>query len=110
MTVWANPDSVSRAINHWTDRQIHCRSYGHNWSARTVFHRPGVYTIVQHCPRCTTERERDMTERGEVMGSWRMRYQRGYLLAGLGRVGSDGRNLLRLASLRGLQIEEVSDN
>lgn len=110
MTQWASSGAVEQAINQWQDGVVECRTYGHGWRSATVLHRPGIYTIIQRCSRCTTERERDMTERGDVLGSWHMHYPRGYLLVGLGRIGAENRGLLRLASLRGLRIEEVNDD
>ena len=109
MPSWATPDSVRQATRVWTSEQITCRTYGHNWTPRTVFHRPGAYTITQVCGRCGNERYHDMDERGYVLSRWRMNYRDGYLLKGMGRIGADGRSQLRLASLQGLHIEEITE-
>jgi hypothetical protein len=111
MTRWADPARVSEAIGErWTPQQIECRTYGHNWRSLTVLHRPGVYTIAQRCSRCRNERQRDITEEGRTLNSWRHTYRRGYLLEGLGRVGEDSKCALRLASLDGMTIQEVEED
>ncbi len=109
MTRWADVGQVAAAVEQWSDGQIQCRAYGHNWRSLTVFHRPGYYTITQRCARCRNERERDITEQGATVGSWSMRYTKGYLLDNAGRVDTRGRDLIRLASLQSLSIVEVTD-
>ena len=105
---WASPQDVERAAEEWSDGQIACRAYGHTWRPVTVFHTPGVYTILQRCPRCRNERRQEIDESGYPLSQWRMSYVDGYLLRQLGRVGTHGRAVLRLATLRNLYVEEVS--
>lgn len=106
MTTWASPRDVERASEGWSDGQVNCRTYGHAWRALTVTHRPGVYTVFQRCGRCRTERHQEVNEQGYAVSQWHMRYEDGYLLRNLGRVGSDGRAVLRLKTLLGLSIVE----
>lgn len=106
MTTWATPQDVQRAAENWTDAQKQCRIYGHNWRPLTVRHRPGVYTVLQRCNRCANERQQEVNEQGYPINGWSMSYYGGYLLKSLGRVGSDGRAVLRLDVLLGLHIEE----
>lgn len=106
MTEWATPQDVERAANMWTDGQVKCRVYGHAWRDLTVFHRPGVYTILQRCGRCLNERQQQINEQGYPVSAWNITYRNNYLLHKLGRVGVDGRAVLRLANLRGLDIQE----
>jgi len=110
MTTWATPADVSRASEEWTEAQKQCRVYGHSWRPLTVRHRPGVYTVLQRCARCRNEREQQVNEQGYPVDGWRMSYYDGYLLKNLGRVGTDGRAVLRLAVLMGLNIEEEPDD
>lgn len=109
MTTWANPRDVTNAAEGWTDEQKQCRIYGHNWMPLTVRHRPGVYTVLQRCARCINEREQQCNEQGYPLEQWRMHYYEGYLLKNLGRVGVDGKAVLRLNVLMGLRIEEEPD-
>jgi hypothetical protein len=106
MTVWASPEAVERASRDWTLGQITCRTYGHNWHPLTVTHRPGLYTVRQRCGRCRTERRQEVNEQGYPMTGWNMVYGEGYLLHKVGRVGADGRAVLRLATLEGFDVIE----
>lgn len=107
MTYWATPQDVERAADGWTDDQITCRVYGHNWQPWTIRHSPGLFTILQRCGRCGNGRQQEINDRGYPVSGWRPSYQEGYLLKGVGRLGIDGRAVLRLATLRVLYVEEV---
>jgi hypothetical protein len=109
MTDWAAPEDVRNAAVNWTEGQVNCRVFGHAWRPLTVTHQPGVYTIFQRCGRCRNERQQEVDERGYAVSNWHTRYVDGYLLRKLGRVGTDGRAVLRLQSIRGLPITEVQD-
>lgn len=106
MTTWATPQDVERAAEDWTDAQKQCRVYGHSWRPLTVRHRPGVYTVLQRCGRCRNEREQQVNEQGYPIDGWKINYYEGYLLKNLGRVGVDGRAVIRLNVMLGLPIEE----
>lgn len=110
MTTWAAPEDVENAARSWSDGQVNCRVYGHAWRPLTVIHRPGVFTIHQRCGRCRNEREQDVNEQGYPVSPWRPTYVDGYLLKKLGRVGVDGRAVLRLQSIQGLYVNEVQDD
>jgi hypothetical protein len=102
---------VEHAAEQWTDGQVACRTYGHNWRPQTVTHRPGVYTVTQRCPRCRNTRAQEINENGYPLGPWRRPngYVGGYLLKGVGRLGIDGRAVLRIATLRSMTIIEEPD-
>ena len=106
MTTWATPADVEHAANQWTEGQTNCRVYGHNWRPLQVSHRIGVYTIYQRCSRCHSERHQEVDERGYPLAGWQINYVEGYLLRKLGRVGTDGRAVLRLATIRNLYVVE----
>lgn len=110
MTDWATPGDVERAAEQWTDDQVTCRTYGHGWRPRTVTHRPGVYTVSQRCSRCGTWRTQQINEQGYALSGWRMTYTEGYLLQRVGRVGADGRAVLRIVNLRSANIIEEPDD
>ena len=109
MTTWASPGDIERATQQWTDNQLACRTYGHTWRPRTVTHRPGVYTVVQRCSRCTTVRRQEINDQGYPISGWRMTYQQGYLLDHVGRIGYDGRAVLRITNLRSMTVTEEPD-
>jgi hypothetical protein len=106
MTDWASAEDVASAADDWSDGIVHCRTYGHSWRPRTIHHRPGVYTVVQRCPRCTTSRTQEIDESGYPLSSWRPQYPPGYLLHGVGRLGTHGRAVLRIVNLRTATIIE----
>lgn len=117
MTKWAEPEVVAAAIEEWSDGQIACRTNGHHawptWKGTLVSHRPGFYTLRQRCTRrCGAAREGDMNEQGYMVSKWRPWYPKDskYVLPpGSGRLGQDGRAMIRLAGLRSAQVIEVND-
>lgn len=112
---WADPKVVKKAAEEWTDGQIECRIYAHNWNPLTVHHHSprrgvgGYYIVRQRCPRCRNERTMVMDENGYTNG-WQMHYKEGYRLQNLGRVGTEGRAVLRIASIRHTTVIEVKED
>jgi hypothetical protein len=109
MVTWADSHDVQVAAKEWTEGQKTCRVNGHAWEPLTVRHRPGVFSVMQRCPRCRNERRQDVNEQGYPVSDWKPYYYDGYLLKGLGRVGADGRAVLRLDLITRLPIEEEPD-
>lgn len=109
MTTWATPEDVESATQSWSEGQVQCRIYGHSWRPFTATHRPGSYTIYQRCQRCANQRWMEHDERGYPLTPWSIRYEEGYLLHKLGRVGHDGKAVLRMATLRGLLVVQESE-
>ena len=110
MTEWADRAAVEGAIREWSAGQVACRAYGHSWGHYGVRHRPGEFTILQRCPRCTNTREQTIDEQGYPTSHWHIHYEDGYLLERhTGRVGQDGKAALRLASLSGMQVVEDAE-
>lgn len=111
MTDWASPADVEAAAEQWSDNQVACRTYGHNWRPRTVTHRPGIYTVMQRCSRCSLPRTQQMNESGYLLSGWHIDYRGSdYLLQGMGRVGTHGRAVLRIVNLRSATIMEEPDD
>lgn len=110
-TEWASPQAVEDAVARWTDGQVQCRTYGHPWRGHTVTHRPGIYTVTQRCPRCMASRRQRINERGYPLTKWSIDYSEsvGYLLSQVGRMGVDGKAVLRLAVLQFTTIIEEAD-
>lgn len=109
MPTWAAPEDVESAAQNWSYEQVNCRIYGHNWRPLTATHRPGFYTLYQRCGRCASSRTQELDDYGFPLSGWHIVYSEGYLLKNLGRVGQDGRAVLRLTSLRGITVTEVQD-
>ena len=111
MADWADPSAVARAAERWSNEQIRCRVSSHSWDPRSVVLNvtTNTYTMVEQCRRCRNQRVCEMDSRGYTT-KWRTQYQEGYLLKGMGRVGVDGRAVLRLVSLRSLRVNEVRDD
>ena len=108
MTAWADPNAVEAAAEDWSDKLLHCRTYGHGWTPSSVTRAGEGFVVRQRCPRCTNLRQQEMDSRGYAT-PWRYIYSEGYLTKGLGRIGGDGRAVLRLAALRHLTILEPEE-
>jgi len=104
-------EAVEEAAENWTDNQIECRLYGHNWRNHTVTHRPGQYTVTQRCPKCRVRRWQRISESGYPLSSWHADYSSAgaYLLKGKGRVGQDGKAILRIGIFKNMSIIEEPD-
>lgn len=113
MTEWASAEAVERAAQEWSDSVVQCRAFGHGWRPQTALHRPGMYTITQRCPRCRVRRWKRINERGYSLTPWHTDYSEatGYLLKGVGRLGTDGKAVLTLLHLAvtGVIQEAVED-
>lgn len=103
MTTWAQPTAVEEAAAGWSDRTLHCRIYGHGWTPSSVTRAGQGFVVRQQCKRCTNSREQEMDSRGYA-SPWKYIYSDGYLTKDLGRIGGDGRAVLRIAALRNLTI------
>lgn len=108
MTRWADPSNVTTAANAWSDGIVHCRIYGHGWTPLTVQRDDGTgYLVTQQCRRCGGRRFNEMDEFGYA-SAWRYNYATGYLNEDLGgRIGLDGRAVLRLAAIRHLTVQDA---
>lgn len=104
MTAWADPKAVEDAAASWTDKWVHCRIYGHGWTPSSVTRVGEGFVVRQRCNRCTNVREQAIDSRGYNLTPWRYIYPEGYLTKNLGRIGGDGRAVLRIAALRHLTI------
>ena len=94
---------LAGAIADMTPNQLQCRDFGHSWRPYTVEFVPQRkhYLEALRCSRCRTMRVRVLGQRGELLGN-RYIYADGYLVQGLGRMESDDRDAMRLASLEHL--------
>lgn len=90
-------DSITR------DEFFECRALRHSWRYTTVDKKDRGRTLVQGtiCTRCGTQRWQEIDARtGELReGRTRMKYEKGYLLTGLGRPTRADNGAIRLRSL-----------
>lgn len=105
---WADPDRVVSATEEWSDKVVACRIYGHGWKPLSVTRDSSGFTVTQRCTSCGNRRVQAMDFRG-FAGPWTYIYKEGYLTKDLGRIGSDGRAVLRLAAIRNLTVREIAD-
>lgn len=103
MTRWADPSAVATVAEEWSDKLLHCRTYGHGWTPSSVTRAGEGFVVMQRCPRCTNRRSQEMDSRGYAT-PWRYHYSEGYLTKDLGRIDNDGRAVLRIAAIRHLTI------
>lgn len=95
------PTELGAAIAGMSDAQLQCRDFGHSWRPFTAEYIPQrrQYLEALRCSRCRAQRLRLLGQRGELLAN-RYVYPDGYLVQGLGRLDSDDRDALRLASLQ----------
>jgi hypothetical protein len=94
----ADPRAVEELVRDWSSAILACRAGNHQWMPSTVDDARTFWIIRERCPRCKTEREWDMDPKsGEQYGDKRIDYSKtdGYLAKGVGRMGAQGRNMIR---------------
>jgi hypothetical protein len=106
---YASPEDVERHAARWPKRFLECRLYGHEWRPKRATHYPELRYVltVQRCPRCTSERFSELSERGAVLATW-IEYAEGYLTEHVGRIVGEGRDVLRVAALERVFNMETS--
>lgn len=80
---------------------LQCRDFGHLWRPTSVHYAPEdrTYTQTMRCGRCQTERDRTLSISGAILSS-AYHYASGYSAPeGTGRLGTEGRDHLRLESV-----------
>lgn len=92
---------LTTVIADMPDAHLHCRDYGHSWRPHHARWLPSEHAYEQtlRCARCRTIRERVLDSRGQVIAS-QYKYPKHYLVAGLGRLASEERGLIRVASIQ----------
>lgn len=96
----ADPAAVQELVQEWPSEYLACRSGNHHWTPYTVEDARTFWLVTEKCPRCTATREWDMSPvTGEQFGPKRIKYPEGFLAQGVGRIGDEGRNMIRLASV-----------
>lgn len=91
-----------------------CRTIGHAWKPQAAVFYPKLkcYYTSYRCTRCRTERVAWLDSHGRpTAGSGsRYNYPEGYVLPGVGHLGTDDRGTLRLAALGRLGVVEATDD
>lgn len=88
-------------LDSMPDEFLECREQhawvkaGTAWDARLK-----CYTRVRYCPRCEGTRKQRIAADGSLIGHAFYEYPDGYLIKGIGRIGSDGRDQMRLYNIR----------
>lgn len=115
---YATQEAVEEAAKGWTPAQIDCRSLtGHAWRSHTAIRLktrtgPGQIRVTQKCLDCDNKRSRLMNGKtgSWIDGSWSAAYVDGYLMPkGSGRVGEDGKSLLRMMAVSHLVIRDAAE-
>lgn len=107
---WADRRAVEEAARRWTEGQKFCRTWSHAWEAYTVRPIGSIREVWQRCPRCTCLRSQDVDAAGYPLSPWRPRYPEGYLLRGVGRLGTDGKAVLRNDLLDAYPVTMMEDS
>lgn len=120
MVQYSDPRDVADKAAGWTQAQVDCRLYRHDWTRRmTAVHkvRGGGYQVRQTCERgCGVSRSTIIDRRGYQVEPWAMDYRdaKGYLMTDddgkpLGRVSIDGRAAIWLQALATMAVREAGD-
>lgn len=78
---------------------LYCRELGHNWKAWTARQVDDSIERVLRCNRCRCERHQILTLTGGVHSN-KYVHPEGYLHDGMGRIVGDGRDALRMESIK----------
>jgi len=94
------PVTSHRAIETMPLDHLQCRDWGHSWRPFTAHwvEADKCFESVLRCQRCRSVRIRYLSARGELLSS-RYDYADNYLVEGIGRLDSEDRNHIRLASV-----------
>lgn len=107
----------ARDVESWKqglpEEFLSCRDYGHLWRPLTARYVPdggGAYERTMRCGRCQAERTQTLSGSGSILGGG-YDYPEGYVApSGVGRLGTEARDSLRLESvLRLLSMDEGPD-
>ena len=105
----ASTEQIADAADRWTDDQLACRAFGHNWQPFDAEHvkRLRYYRITLLCRRCTMRRYQEISERGIVFATW-YTAPAGYHTEGLGQIVGEGKGIVRIASITRSGVTEVA--
>jgi hypothetical protein len=120
MTSYADSHTVADKAAGWTDGQVDCRLWRHDWTrALTLASRgPGYIRVTQRCARdCGVKRTCTLNEQGYLVEGWQINYHdaKGYLMQdddgkSLGRIDATGRAAIWREALMSMTItQEVAD-
>jgi hypothetical protein len=98
-THFAETDAVRDYASGLSNQQLQCRDFGHNWRPHTAARRDdGGYDRSLVC-RCKARRIQVLDSYGRIVAT-HYEYPDGYQLPkGTGRISSDDKGVLRLASI-----------
>jgi hypothetical protein len=98
-THFAEVDAVRDYAAGLSFQQLQCRDFGHNWRPHTATRRDdGGFDRVLVC-RCHAQRHQILDSYGRIVGS-HYAYPDGYQMPrGSGRISSDDKGILRIASI-----------
>jgi hypothetical protein len=105
----ATSEKVARLAKGWSREIVKCRTRGHAWELvqATYIKKDHRYIQALGCTRCLAAKEQELNEAGKILSSttW---YQKGYLVKGLGRLGAEGKGVLRIHALinSGLPVDK----
>jgi hypothetical protein len=99
----ASISDVEKKMEEWTLGMQQCRTYGHRFDPMTARRSPqGTILVVRGCRRCKNSDGDMVTHQSEISGDTgriihaAIRYPKGYLMTGTGRVIGDAKDFVRL--------------
>lgn len=80
-------------IPEWT---LECRALGHAWKYFRVTSKGSYHVQVVLCSRCDATRLQTISRRTGIIKQTRIKYNKGYVVVGLGYLSKEERGKLRL--------------
>ena len=99
-TTSEDPQAVRELVASWPVEWLKCRQR-HDFQPSRVWRESAYRTVVEKCAGCTSTREWDIDPvSSEQFGPKRINYVEGFLAKGVGRIGTEGRDLIRLVYVK----------
>ena len=102
---------VERQCQAMPAEYLACRELGHQWDGWTARYSPESKYVIERtlkCQRCEAEKDQQMSARdGCILWTGTFRYPEGYLFKGIGRLDTEMRGTVRLASVTHTLIKQI---
>jgi hypothetical protein len=91
--------ATARQVRNLSDEHITCRAGNHSWRPRNASRIRGGYKRLEFCGnKCGCERYQELDRWGQVLRT-NIRYPKGYLLKGIGRLTGMAKGAVRVEAI-----------
>lgn len=105
-------ETLGKALDGMDPDHVACRDFNHSWKDFGAKWYPSLnyYEQILRCLRCGTQKFRYLSKTGHVLDQ-HYEYAPGYLMPqGMGRLSTEDRDSIRLASIKRVTLREVADD